>query len=360
MALLLARGHRFPYALLFPTVILMFINNADNIALIVCDNLSSDYDLPDLLFPALDAINLLSNSWATLLLYLAILAVLWNRESAIRVATEGKAGRRNPALIAVHAVLAVFIFVLGTAGPAVFVDALVKYETTSDVRSVAVIDYRKQRKVFEKLSYVYSTFVVLTGVDVALSTVLLWSASRTARVTDKITNMMLYVVVPLYALLNLFFMIFTIVFSDKGVPFSSITSYEGALLANNLLLLLFSFAVITALLFLAGNHANWVVQGGVVQPDTGKPVQQHWSPPYNGPYQGQPVGQPMYYYNGPHPYMPNAPLQQAPYQQVLYQQTPYQHPSPPQQLVEQPPSQQLTEHHPIMPQPEVPVAAAQV
>ena len=186
VALISARGHRSPYAFLFPTIIFAFIANADNIAYIVVDNLPPYYDLPVYLFPALDAVYDLFYNWSTLLLFLALVAVLWNRESAIRVATEGKAGRRIPALIAVHAVLVVIMLVLGTAGPAVFVDALAKYETSYSAS--AEEDFQQQLKVYYKLNYAFNTFVVLTGVDIALSTFLLWSACRAAHITDKVNQ----------------------------------------------------------------------------------------------------------------------------------------------------------------------------
>jgi hypothetical protein len=182
---MLARGHRSPYAFLFPAIILFLFANADIIALTVVMHLPSYYVLPALVFTALDTINVFFGSWATLFLFLALVAVLWNRESAIRVATEGKAGRRNPALIAVHAVLAVLILVLGTAGPAVYVNII-----TPESDSATAL--QKQVQVYEKLNYAYNTFVVLTGFDIAISTILLRSTCRTAHISDKVTKCSLH------------------------------------------------------------------------------------------------------------------------------------------------------------------------
>jgi hypothetical protein len=79
---------------------------------------------------------------------------------------------------------------------------------------------------------------------------------------------MLYVVAPLYAFYNLLTFIFTIVFSDHGLPYtSSASTFESATLANNLLLLLSYFSVAFALLFLSINRANWNI-GGAAQPGT--------------------------------------------------------------------------------------------
>jgi hypothetical protein len=78
---------------------------------------------------------------------------------------------------------------------------------------------------------------------------------------------MLYVVTPFYVTYILFTFIFTIVFSESGLPnTSSQTTWEDATLANNLLLLSSYFAVCFTLVLMSANRANWNIQGGTVQP----------------------------------------------------------------------------------------------
>lgn len=78
---------------------------------------------------------------------------------------------------------------------------------------------------------------------------------------------MLFVVAPFYSIYNIVTFIFTIVFSNHGLPIdSSLTTIESATLAQNLLLLLFYFAVAFALLFISINRENWSGQGGTMQP----------------------------------------------------------------------------------------------
>jgi len=337
VALILARGHRSPYAFLYPALILSVLGNAGNIALEVFLNMPSWYTLPTQLQPALDAVALFLTNWAILLLFLSIIAVIWNRETALHTATEGKAGQRNHGFTAAYAVLALLLFVLGTASPAVYVDALRKYlvvleeidlnsdiDTAEQLAQDELISLLNQRfQVVDDLNYAFSSIVVLTGVVAVVSMILLWRAGRAAGIRDKITNTMLYVVAPLYAAYNLFTFIFTIVFSNRGLPLtSSQTTFESATFAYNLLLLLSYFAVAFMLLFMTVNRSNWNIQGGTVQPTTA-PTQQYWPqpmPPYYGsqqlmqPHNAQPVGQPAYYYNGPQPvsYVPGPQLHETP------------------------------------------------
>jgi hypothetical protein len=137
-------------------------------------------------------------NWAILLLFLSIVAVLWNRESAIHAATEGKTGRHNHTFTAIYAVLAVLLFVLGTAAPAVYVDAVRKYITASNEIDFEIdlnptlaeeeleIWWDQRRKVWNALDYSFSSFVDLSGVVAIVSTILLWRTSRAAGIRDKV------------------------------------------------------------------------------------------------------------------------------------------------------------------------------
>lgn len=178
---MLARNHRSPYGFLLAAIILSFLVHIDNIVFIVITDWSR-------LIIALGGMSLLFNNWATLLLFLTLVAFLWDRENAIRVMTGGSAGRRNPAVIALHAVLAVLILVLGTAGPAVYINAYMRYVDGN----MTWYSFLKQRKVREELKDAYAAFVVLAGVDIAVSTIVLWSTCRTIRVTDKVCKYSAY------------------------------------------------------------------------------------------------------------------------------------------------------------------------
>ncbi|KAJ7164929.1 hypothetical protein C8R46DRAFT_300965 [Mycena filopes] len=295
IALFTSRGHRAPYALLVPTLIFFAWSNAAYIALIILENIPSlrffSDTLPVLLLPALGFVLNLFNDWAIILQFLVVIAVLWNRENALRLASDGKSGGHHPALIAVHATLAGLMFILGTASEALNMDINVKYYTTDYfLDNPDALDHRIT--VRNQLNYAYMSFAVLTAVDVAVTTVLLWRAWKrnTARSADKITNVMLYALVPLYSLLSLLLMIFTIVFSTSGLPpTASATAFESASLADELLVTLLSFAVIVVILVLSIRKVDWTHDG--VEP----PKPQYWAPQpqfmYGAPAQGPPYGQ---------------------------------------------------------------------
>ncbi|KAJ7028733.1 hypothetical protein C8F04DRAFT_1265690 [Mycena alexandri] len=309
VALFTSRGHRSPYALLLPALVFFAWSNTAYIALIILENIPSlgvfANTLPDLLLPTLGFVLNLLNDWAIILQFLVVIAVLWNRESALRVASEGKFGGHHPALIAVHATLAVLMFVFGTASEALNMDTNVKFYTTDYFfGNTDALDHRIA--VRNQLFYTFTSFAILSAVDVAVTTVLLWRAGRKAALPDKIVNLMLYAVVPLYSILSLLLMIFTIIFSSSGLPSTaSVTTFEGANLASSLLPTLFSFAVIVVILVLSIRSADWS-PGGWSSSFTEPPKQQYWAP------------QPQYMYTAPQSqagYHAAGPPQQMPYGQ---------------------------------------------
>lgn len=74
---------------------------------------------------------------------------------------------------------------------------------------------------------------------------------------------MFYAVAPLYLLLNLFTMIFTIVFPDK-VRYN--IAIPEAVIASYVLLLLIPLGIIVVLLVISAKRTNWVVRGVIAQP----------------------------------------------------------------------------------------------
>lgn len=188
IALLTSRGHRSPCAFLLPTLTFFAWSNGASIALIVLNNIPSlefSDSLPVLLISALNLVSNIFNDWAVVLQYLAVIAVIWNRERALRTATEGKFGGHHPALTVVHAALATLTFIFGTATEALNMDINVRILTTDFDND----EVQHQLVVAQQLFYVYSSFAVLTAVDVAASTVLLWQAWRKAGIPDKVLNL---------------------------------------------------------------------------------------------------------------------------------------------------------------------------
>ncbi|KAJ7253074.1 hypothetical protein B0H12DRAFT_603284 [Mycena haematopus] len=307
--LISGRGHRSPYALLLPTIFFSSASNAAYIAWIILENIpalnANDIfltDLPVLLTPSLIFISNLFFNWAVILQFLVIITVLWNRDAALRAATDGNFSGHHPALNALHATLATLMFIFGTATESYRMATNVKYDNPNTYELEVFgqhSDYQHRILVAQQLSYVFNTFAVLTVVDVVATTVLPWRAWKKAGISDKITNLMLYVLVPLYSLFCLFLMIFTILFSPSGLSDSSgPTAFESADLADSILVTGTSIAILFFILALSLNKQSW-------NPTASSKQQQYWAPQpqyiYAAPSQ---VSQAGYYAGGPQQPMP--------------------------------------------------------
>jgi hypothetical protein len=146
-------------------------------------------------------------------------------------------------------------------------------------------DFKHRRLVQQQLFYVFNAFAVLMVIDVAVTTALLWRAWKKAGMPDKITNLMLYVLVPLYSIYGLLLMIFTIVFSPSGLPDTSApTVFESADIASSVLITGTIIAIFFFILSMSGRKPYWN-PGGVGLPPK---QQQYWAP--QAPYvYGSPV-----------------------------------------------------------------------
>ena len=185
---------------LLPALILTTLGNGANIALEIYLNWPSGFYVPTQLIPALTAIQWFFANWAILLLFLSFVAVLWNRESALHAATDDAVGGHNRLFTVTYAILASILFVLGLAGPIVYVVDAQKYNNAlNQINSAAIYDpivsdgalqlqiwISQQRKIWRSIGYAFDSIVVLTGVVVTVSTILLWRAGRAAGIRDKV------------------------------------------------------------------------------------------------------------------------------------------------------------------------------
>jgi hypothetical protein len=203
--LILAREHRVPtvpYALLFLSLIISVLANVVGIALDVLPNMSH-YNTPAPIQAALEASDWLFTNWTILLIFSSVIAVLLQREAAIYAATGGKVGRRNDGIPVACTALTAILFVLGTAGPALRFDTSRKYQiaqneikfecnTNASLEKAAALELWHDRRshMGEDLSGMFDSFVVLAGIEVIVSTVLLWRAVGAAGIKDKVRNLL--------------------------------------------------------------------------------------------------------------------------------------------------------------------------
>jgi hypothetical protein len=160
------------------------------------------YNLPAQLHLALDASEWLFTNWTIFLMFLSVVAVLLNREGAIFAKTGGQVGRRNHGIPGVYTTLAIILFILGTAGPAIYFVTIRKSQITLneinfEFNATALPEkgttleklWREQSRVWESLGNMFDAVVVLAGVVVVVSTVLLWRKVCTAGIKDKVRNL---------------------------------------------------------------------------------------------------------------------------------------------------------------------------
>ncbi|KAF7319447.1 hypothetical protein HMN09_00283200 [Mycena chlorophos] len=242
--LLMARGHRAPHALLLPTIVFFGWSNALYLARIVI-NSSANFDfadsLPYLTRPALRFAGNLVGDWGSVLFFLAIIAVAWNRETALGKATEGEDEGTPPCLDCAACRIGV------------------PHEYNGDFfTSIAgEEELQSHANTANNLFYAGQSFIVLSFIDVLITSIVLWRGWRAAGISDRVSNLLLYTIAPLYCLMSLFTMIFLIVFSPHGLPATTgLTGLEGADLADQLLPTLCAI-VILFLMVLAGAKKSW-------------------------------------------------------------------------------------------------------
>lgn len=263
-------GHRTPYAMLLGALVFSLIATSNNIACTYYFNISlprNDFLLAPHLDELLQATSIVATPLSDFFLLSSINAVLRNRCNALPGTKDRGLGGRNPLA---HKLLAIIMLILGIAGAAVYVEALVENYTAMTALAgqnppIAIVNaindkFLARDQVHVNLGVAFAAFVVLCALDVAISVFRLRNAVRLACRSDKITEQLGRTVAPLYALYSLCRMIFTII-SLKVTPAYEIvrTLIEGEALANHLLLLMSFSAVIFTLLLLSINPEDWVI-----------------------------------------------------------------------------------------------------
>lgn len=192
--LILAREHRGPYLFLFPALLLSGLGNAVGIAL-------EHNNLPAQLELSLATVWWLFTNWPILLLLLSIIAVILNRQAAIYAATEGMAGRHLRGFTVGYGILAVVLFVLGTAGPILQFATIRQYQTVlnqinfefnpnASLEKAELDVWRDHRsQLWSDVDDTFDAFVVLSGFVVVISTALLWRAGCAAGIKDKVLDL---------------------------------------------------------------------------------------------------------------------------------------------------------------------------
>jgi hypothetical protein len=140
-----------------------------------------------MLLESLSFVTNLFFDWAMVLQFLVVLVILWNRDTVLRNTTEGKHGAPHTALIAVHTTLTILTFIFGTAREAYGMEtAMTDFNPTPSTIEGILRDYQHRILVSDRLSYVFTTFVILMVADVAVTVALVSLAWRKAGLSDQV------------------------------------------------------------------------------------------------------------------------------------------------------------------------------
>ncbi|KAJ7628508.1 hypothetical protein FB45DRAFT_1059255 [Roridomyces roridus] len=256
VALTKTRNPRLAYTLLLAAILFAAWSNAAYLCLIVLENIRSAYytrSYPILLIPVLSFLEYLFGKWAAVLLFLAIISIIRNRETALFNGTKGKFGAHR--LTRLHLALALLAFVFATAAEGLDIDSRIKFY--HGVISLDTADHRVD--IAQRLYYVSTAFEILAAFDVLLAAVLLWRAYQAAAIPDKITNLTLLAIAPVFALHGLLYLIFTVLYSPKGINKvgARLTTLETMDLLDLLFLRACSFTVMILVLSLSRLEVNW-------------------------------------------------------------------------------------------------------
>ncbi|KAK7042413.1 hypothetical protein R3P38DRAFT_315551 [Favolaschia claudopus] len=281
------RRHPCPRAFRFVTsaVSMFLFSNIIYIVTLILNNMppldgASFYwsNLPFMLTPTLSFVINLFEKGGIVLQFLTIISVIWHRETALLNASEGKYGGHPGTLIIIHTTLVVMTCIFGIASEAYSLDFYVKVSQGSRLKGQ---EYLHRALVRQQLGYVFNAFAILMTVDVAVTTILLRRGWTKARVSDKITNSFLSVLVPIYSVYGLLLMIFTITFSPSGLgAVTTFTAYEGLVLARTILISGSRVVILSFIVYLCNHKSLWMTSGdaqaaSAAEPSTNTITPQH-------------------------------------------------------------------------------------
>ena len=189
-------GHRTPYFMLTLAILFALIATGDNMACIYFFNIyisAKDSLLTPHLDEVLQTITMLATPISVYFLLSSVNTVLRNRYHALCVATDNRRRERNTLW---HKLLALTMLALGLASAGVYLEALVdNYAAMTAFAGQnphnelinAINDrFLAREELHVGLEMAFSTFVVLSAVDVALSLFQLRRAERLVGVADKV------------------------------------------------------------------------------------------------------------------------------------------------------------------------------
>jgi len=175
VAIITMRGHRMPFLVLFPAIAFAIIWSLVAIAYdVVVAALAEDVYLRI----ALACVLLFFHNWMLVLIYIALVVFLLDRQTAIRTKSNGASGE-NPVLVVVHVGLAMFALATAQASASVNVRLMAaRGLSKSDPQ-----EYFRRIYTTVALDNAFYAVVIVSTVDVIVTAIIL---SEAASISDKV------------------------------------------------------------------------------------------------------------------------------------------------------------------------------
>jgi len=159
------------------------------------------------------------------------------------------------------------MLVLGTATMALTTQAAV-LSNSSRFSSLSLVE-RVNRLLFaaQRINYAFNAFWYLSAFPLITLTTVVYLKVRRARTSDTVTKAMLFLVIPMYTVMLLFDIIYTILISPGGIKldsFQSIMTFEKMTVGTDIMYNL-SFITISLVLLLLGlrrSRKQWDLRKG--------------------------------------------------------------------------------------------------
>jgi hypothetical protein len=178
IATLVMRGHRLPYLVLLPTILFTTISL---LAILSYTAVFASAGGTINLRTDLIGVFLFFRNWSLTLIFVAIIAFLWEREATICARSNGK---RNVPLLMVHLALIALLFIFGTAHAAS--NSSLRHDAARGLSRANTLAYIRRIKTTNGLAYTFFAILILSAVDVIVTAFTVSKAAKNGPKSDKV------------------------------------------------------------------------------------------------------------------------------------------------------------------------------
>jgi hypothetical protein len=165
-----------PFLVLFPTIAFAIIRSLVMIPHEVVSGVTGNL--------VLAGVFLFSSNYLLVLIYIALVVFLLDRQTTIRTKSNGASGGQNPVLVVVHTGLVLAMLALATAEASASVNLWLM--TAHGLSPSDTQEYIQRANTTNALYYAFYAVVIVSTVNVIVTAVLLSGAAKKASISDKV------------------------------------------------------------------------------------------------------------------------------------------------------------------------------